>query len=334
MSANGIKPGDSKDKRDAVCRQCERNDHLLRQEFGFNGPTLHSLLTSEDFEEAEKIISTVSPDTLYSLERDGVPLGRLPLYQLIIRKKRITLDLNSDDWRDYLIELRSTIYAWLAARKLLDIHKPDRVIFYNGLYSVNRAVCLLAESRKIPAMFLHAGANLSNRLQTLMLGRDNTFSYYPKLVAQWPRFADTPCTPGLLSKVTDHYLQLIEGRSVFVYSKGKSSQTFDLRRHFGISLRQKVMVATLSSYDEEIAAEVAGARTYERPPLFKTQVEWISALMEFLKNRPDVFLIVRVHPREFPNRRDGRKSEHAKLLEEVLLQLPRNAAVNWPADQI
>jgi hypothetical protein len=334
MSAAGVKPGQSIELRQAVCKSCSRNDRLLRQGFGFSGPTLLNLLSAEDYGTTDEILAAVTVESIHELERDGVPLGRIALYQLVIRKKRISLDLDSSDWEEYLTELRSTVLSWLAARNLLDVHKPDRVIVYNGLYSVNRAACLLAEARGIPAMFLHAGVNLANRLQTLMLGRGDTFSYYPRLVAMWPRFADVPCTPDLLSEVTDHYLQLIEGRSVFVYSKGKSDLTFDLRGHFGVASRQKIMVATLGSYDEEVAAEMVGARVYRKVPLFKTQVEWIEGLVEFLSTHPDIFLIVRVHPREFPNRRDGRKSEHATLLEEVLLKLPKNAAVNWPADQI
>lgn len=334
MSAAGIKPEQPAEFRRAVCAGCARNDHLLRAGFGLEGPTLRGLLTEEDFEKTEAMLSTVTVDSLRQLEYDGLPLGRIALYQLVIRKKRIRLDLEASDWNEFLIELRGTIYAWLAARRLLDVHKPDRIIVYNGLYSVNRAASLLAEARGIPAMFLHAGANLSNRLQTLLLGRGDTFSYYPRLVAQWPKFADVPCTPDLLSRVTDHYLQLIEGRSVFVYSESKSNRVFDLRGHFAISPAQKIMVATLGSYDEEVAAEMIGARVYKKVPLFKTQVEWIAALKVFLRAHPEVFLILRVHPREFPNRRDGRKSDHARLLEDVLLLLPGNAAVNWPADQI
>ena len=334
MSASGVLPHQSADDRHSICATCERYAGLLRTGFGLQGPALHSQMTQEDFAEADKIISGMSPDLIPTLRRDNVPLGRIALYQLVIRNKLINLQLDASDWNEYLTELRNTIYAWLAARRLLDTHAPDRVVVYNGLYSVNRVACLLAEDRGIPALFLHAGVNLSNRLQTLMLGQGDTFSYYPKLLAHWPEFSELPCTPGLLSSVTDHYLQLIEARSVFVYSKSKSGEALDLRSRFGIADSQKIAIATLGSYDEEVAAEMVGARVFEKVPLFKTQVEWIAALVEFLKIRPDIFLIVRVHPREFPNRRDGRKSEHAKLLEDALSRLPANAAVNWPADQI
>ena len=334
MSASKVRPGQPDDVRHAVCGTCQRYDRLLREGFGFRGPVLSSVLTPEDFAAAEQVIAEAKPELIQALHRDGIPLGRIALYQLAIRSEQINLNLADDEWDEYLIELRNTVYAWLAARRLIDEHKPDRVIVYNGLYSVNRAACLLAEARGIPALFLHAGANLSNRLQRLMLGRGDTFSYYSRLVEGWPRFSEIPCDSHLLSQVTDHYLQLIEARSIFVYSKVRSDGSFSLRQRFGISASQKVAVATLGSYDEEVAAEMVGARTIRKEPLFKTQVEWIEALVEFMHRHPNIFLIIRVHPREFPNRRDSKKSEHARLLEQALLQLPANVKVNWPTDQI
>jgi hypothetical protein len=44
--------------------------------------------------------------------------------------------------------------------------------------------------------------------------------------------------------------------------------------------------------------------------------------------------VIRVHPREFPNRREGRKSQHACHLESALQGLPSNAVVNWPGENI
>jgi hypothetical protein len=132
---------------------------------------------------------------------------------------------------------------------------------------------------------------------------------------------------------TDHFVELLRGRSVFAYSAGKS-ESFDLRRRFGIGAGRKVLVATMSSYDEEFAAEAAGARVYAGRQLFVTQADWILRLLALVAERPDLYLIIRVHPREFPNRREAVKSEHATLLEGMLSRLPANAAVNWPADGI
>jgi hypothetical protein len=56
--------------------------------------------------------------------------------------------------------------------------------------------------------------------------------------------------------------------------------------------------------------------------------------LEFVKENDDLFLIIRVHPREFPNKREGLRSEHSILLEKEFFSLPPNAKVNWPDDKM
>jgi hypothetical protein len=334
MISHGLSADASKNERHKVCAQCNQYDSMLRKEFAFQGPRLVDLVDDEEERVVDQILASMTREAIMTLEKDGIALGRIALYQLMLRRKRIDLDFTETEWQEYLVELRNTLYAWQAGLKLLDKECPDRVIVYNGLYSVNRIVCKLAEHRGIPTYFMHAGGNLSNRLQTLMLGRGDTFQFMPHVVSQWPRFAEVPCSRELLSVVTDHYLELLKGRSVFVYSRAKSAQRFDARAHFGVAPHQKLLVATMGSYDEEVAAEMVGARQHQSAPLFATQVEWIKALLSFMKKRADLFLVVRIHPREFPNRRDQAISQHARLLQQVLQDFPSNVAVNWPADGI
>ena len=89
-----------------------------------------------------------------------------------------------------------------AAKRLLDEVRPDRVILYNALYSVNRAVCRLAEMRAIPQYYLHAGDNLANRLRTLVLAKNHAFSYYRHLRERWSDWNRAPFT----SESRDHVL--------------------------------------------------------------------------------------------------------------------------------
>ncbi len=318
--------------RRRVCTQCDRCAAMLREEFGLEGGTLRDLIGEEEERVTEHIVGSMTRDTVLTLEKDGVALGRFALYQLMLRRKRIDLEFTESEWDEYLVELRNVLYAWQAGVKILDRECPDRVMVYNGLYSVNRTVCKLAEQRGIQTYFMHAGGNLSNRLQTMLIGKGDTFRFMPHVVSQWPRFAEVPCSGKLLSLVTDHYLELLRGKSVFVYSKAKSAEYFNARAHFGVKPEQKLLVATMGSYDEEIAAEMVGARQHRSVPLFSTQVDWIRAVLEFVARRPDLFLVVRVHPREFPNRRDQTLSQHAQLLRAALQDLPPNVAVNWPSD--
>jgi hypothetical protein len=119
-----------------------------------------------------------------------------------------------------------------------------------------------------------------------------------------------------------------------MYSPARSEESIDLHRRFGIAPEQRVLVATMSSYDELFAAQITKLFPDDFPLLFPTQIDWIQALVNFVKRRPDLFLIIRIHPREFPNKRESVKSEHAHALETALADLPKNVNVNWPSDQI
>ena len=88
MSASKVRPGQPDDVRHAVCGTCQRYDRLLREGFGFRGPVLSSVLTPEDFAAAEQVIAEAKPELIQALHRDGIPLGRIALYQLAIRSKR------------------------------------------------------------------------------------------------------------------------------------------------------------------------------------------------------------------------------------------------------
>jgi len=57
-------------------------------------------------------------------------------------------------------------------------------------------------------------------------------------------------------------------------------------------------------------------------------------LVDYVKTRRDLFLVLRVHPREFPNKREGVQSHHAQQLKQAFSDLPANVVVNWPDQAI
>lgn len=334
MMAAGVPFEASGEERRAVCDACQARARLLREQFAFGGQDLGSWLRPGDEDAVSAVVDAASRSDPAASVVDGVPVGRFALYQLLIRRKRMDLVFSDNEWAEFKVQLASTTRAALALARVFAAERPDRVLLYNGLYSVNLACRYLADRVGVPTYFLHAGGNLARRRQTLMVGRDHTFRFYPALVKRWPRYRDRPIPPELASAIGDHFVELFTGRSGFVYSSAKSPRPMNLRERFGIPERARILVATLSSYDEQFAAESVGARVQERAPVFPTQADWIRATADFVGSRRDLFLLVRVHPREFPNRRDAVRSQHADLLRNVLSSLPQNMRVNWPDDGI
>ncbi len=333
MSAAGVAIDASSADKDQVCKKCTAHRDIIRSGFSFSGPDVIDVITDEDRVAVAQVLSTLTRHNYIDLELDQIPVGRYALYEFLINHKKDSVVLTEAEWQRFQPELTNALYAFYACRRLLDDEKPDRVMVYNSFYSVNHVCCELAAQRGIPHYFIHAGNNLANRMQTLFVTRGYTIASWNRN-PHWNTYREIPCSQALLSTVTEHVLALFSGLDVFAYSAPLANKGHDLKSKFGVRPGQKVLMATMSSSDERVAAEAIGVQFPDNECQFPTQVEWVSALIDFARGRPDLCLILRVHPRNFPNRREKVKSAQAEVLEKVLQDLPDNVRVNWPADHI
>jgi hypothetical protein len=334
MSAYGLGHGSPAPAKNKICDACEKSADLITRRFGFRRRRIVDCLSADDRAAIASIVANVTPDNFLDIRVHGIEVGRLALYELLLGRKKQNLRLSESEWVEYTVQLKNALSSLFAARTLLDEERPDRVVAYNTLYSVNNVACQLSESRGIPTYFLHAGGNLSRKYETMLIGRRDGVRFYDDLLSFWHRICDQPCGRDLLAPVTDHFLELLLGRSVFVYSAPRSVGEEELRARWRIAPGKRVLVATMSSPDERFAAETIGAMRSSANHIFASQVEWIRHLCAWVGERPDLFLVIRVHPREFPNKRESVTSDHARALSDVLANVPPNVVVNWPSDNV
>jgi hypothetical protein len=316
------------------CAECKHNHARLRSSFDFPGYDLDSVLDDRDRMHVAAIVDEAKPEAIDELVVDGIAVGRAALYEFVIEHKKLHLALTAEEWSAFRPRLVATLRSMIAAGKILDVERPDRVLLYNSLYSANAVWRAQADARGIAVYFEHAGLSLVDRLQRLVVGRDSTLVWWARIVQAWPRYRDVPCCAEELREVTEHFLRLFLGTSVFAYSAPKSKTAEDVRGRFAVRPEQQLLVASMSSYDEYVAAAAVGGVPAESELLFPTQIEWVRELIGWMREHPERFLLIRVHPREFPNKREGLKSEHAHALERELTELPSNVAVNWPTDKL
>jgi len=334
MSAAGLSYYSTEKEKLNICQKCENNKSIIRKEFGLKGSDIADELSIKDNQIIATILNEATPTNYLNLEFSGICVGRLALYEFLLNHKKNTLEISLDEWPAYKSALENTISSALVSLKIIEREKPDRLITYNSFYSVNHACCIAADKFSVMHYMLHAGSNMSNRMETLTLTKEYSYNYITRSPI-WEHYRELPCTSDQFSIVTAHLLSLFEAKSVFVYSTPISKKKSDLKQKFGVALEQRVLVATMSSHDERFAAVTIGVMPKESPHLvFATQIDWILALIEFVTQRPDLFLIIRVHPREFPNKRESVTSKYAATLQNALVNLPANVRVNWPWDEV
>jgi hypothetical protein len=332
MGAHGLREDSDPAAKAKICVGCRRNRDLLRRDFAFAGYDFDSVLEATDERRIAALLEQARPDDITHFVVDGIRVGQAALYEYLIAHKRAQGGFTTAEWLTFRPRLENVVRSLLAAQKIIDRERPTRIAIYNTLYSVNAMWRALGDQRGIPVYVLHAGPNFAHRLRTMMIARDSTTLAMYRLVAASRRQASWPTNGDELAAVTDHFVEVLRGRNVFAYSAAKSHG--DWRRELGIRPDQKLLVATMSSYDEYVAAHAVGEQPGEEALLFPTQIEWIRALVAWIRDKPERFLLIRVHPREFPNKREALKSQHARQLEEALVDLPPNVRVNWPDDKL
>lgn len=335
MSIHRLSGDSDPSKRERVCKQCRKSRDLIVSELGVRTVTIDSLVDSASLIEIEAAVAAVNPSNVESYQMGGFPLGRYALHETIIHYKLTAIEeITPSVLADVRLKLTHVLMTLRAGEQLLRQFKPDRIVTYNTHISTNYALMQLAESRNVPVFGLHAGGNMSDRLGSLYVFRRDMVVLYKDWMRRFEEdWGNLPANITGVKNATQHFLALASGKTAWAYSEPKSKRHLDVREFFGINPQQKVLLATLSSYDELYSSQMMGVM--DTPPLlFPTQVEWVRSIIDYVKARPELYLIIRVHPRELPNLRDSVHSRHAGLLATELTDLPGNVRVNWPADNI
>jgi hypothetical protein len=317
-----------------INRSNSANERILRKEFNLKRYELRTSITKNDRKKIDILMSGLTNNNFEKLIVNKINIGKIALYELMLNRKKMTLNFNDREWGECLIEIKNTLISIFACRSILKREKPDAILMYSSLYSVNHAWRKFAKQKNIPVYFLHHGGNLSDTDNTLIVAKNDSYYFFDRLIKIWEKIKNNPVNQEMLSYITDHFLELLKAKHDLVYSSPKGNNQINIKKIFNINSKQKILTATMSSHDELFAAEYVGVKNKTKNLIFKTQIDWINHLINYVKERKDLSLIIRVHPREFPNKRESLKSEHAITLEKTFKNLPSNVKINWPTDNI
>lgn len=335
MAAKGVSHGDDIKKKLAICSSCTNRKSLLKKAFKFKDRSIGSLIDSDTSNIIKELVASVRPDNWFDFEIYGAPIGRMAFYDFALTYKMIDTVIPDSLWPAYINDLQNALKTYFAMEKLFSDVSADVLVTYNGMYATNNVAAYVARKRGCLTWALHAGHHLIDRFSTMYVYETSTLPVFSYQNEEWQSDRELCVTSEAAVSVTDHILELFRASNRFVYSSplGKVD-TEEIHRKFGILPEKKVLLATMSSADEIFAAKFAGVLRNGEVPLFESNFEWIKFLIEEIALREDLHLIIRVHPREFPNKRESQTSQNAEKLKSLLMDLPSNVSVNWPEDQI
>lgn len=335
MDSHGMTHRSSEAQRQSVCRMCRRRQDALVSGLKVRRVSMDSFVSEATRGECKQIAQGLAQQDIATMDVGGFKLGRISLHETAIHFKLTSLDeLNEDSLADFRMRLYNVLLSMHVARAMIASLEPQRIVAYNTHVSIVYIMMLVAERGGVPTFGIHAGGNMSNRFGSLYIFRRDMVRLYKGWIDAFEqKWRLLPATRQGIEGGARHFSALTSGKTVWVYSAPKKAEYFDVRAHYGIRPDQRVLLAMLSSYDEMFSSQIMGVMP-EYKLLFESQVEWLNFLLKHLAGRPDLFLIIRVHPRELPNQRDSVHSNHAKRIAAALEDLPANVKINWPQENI
>ena len=337
MSASSVDEFASQKTRDAVCGACRKRRDFVDREFDFTSAILESFIDGDMAAQIDAIVDVATPQSWTNLEVDGVPLGRFAAYEMWLNNKLVSTTLPDELWPVYLGQLRNTVTAFLAGLAFLDDNKPEAVYVYNDHYSVNHGFVAAAQKRGIPAYSIHAGWHMVRRAESMSMMKSDYSMADIFRSTGWKRYRDLPLSSADIALVAEHFDGLWEGSSAFAYSSAlEGTSATSLRERLGIDPSKKVLLAAMSSEDELLGLQLIGIdpKSDSQESLFANQFEWVAHLMKFAAAHPETHIVLRLHPRMFPNKRELKMSPVVEGIMKLRESAPSNVTFNVPADNV
>ncbi|QIP01743.1 hypothetical protein [Bradyrhizobium symbiodeficiens] len=334
MSAFGIELGDSQARKDEVCRVCHRNATVLAESNGADHLELRDFVSEADEVTATRLVDALTPERYLEFNYMGVDVGRLASYELFLKYKKMSPKLTPEQWDYCKLYIKYGLISLLGFSRIFRSKRPDVVVLYSPQYGINGVCAALADNEGSAAFFVEGSSSNSERYSALRIWRWSVHGLVNPALQYWPQ-AQTLDTLEI-KRLRGHFRELVNAKSFAVYSSPAAGTAVSVRKQLEIPDNARVLLMTLSSFDEAYAAYIIG-RFPERKVtsvVFRDQFEWVKTTIDHLSGRDDVCTLVRVHPRDFPNKREATQSEQAQVWTDLFVNSPANVRINWPDDRL
>lgn len=321
--------------KEALCRECRANAAILRPSYAGKDHVLSAYLKPGDVSEADALVAGLKEGSAQEFTYRGIEVGRIAAYEILLKFKKSTFTFDAEESAYHLVYIRNALLSLMAFERLYAEIEPDILVAYSPQYGVCGVAARYCELKGTRVYFLEGSSNIEERYKAIRVWDWEAFGLTNPALRYWDRLEAYDLGREDIERVEKHTERLLQAKSFSVYSVAASNR-FDLRAHFGVPAGAKVALAAMSSYDEAYAAFVIGRFPREKyhSRVFRDQLEWIKRTTAFFADHPELFLVIRIHPRTFPTQRNAVMASEQVELTRILAELPANVKANYPSDKI
>jgi hypothetical protein len=268
------------------CNDCHGYVSRYLELLGFPVTTLSDLVSADERRAVEERVTALPDGALETHEEDGYAFGRLVRTSVLWFLLRGTRE-DSERWRAaYRSFLVSAGLIRLAAERLLERSRPDRIFCLNGLFFAERVLREVAARRGIPVTTYERGF----MPDSWVFYHDGIACDYP-IADDFRRIADRPLDETQAARVESYLAERTRGG----VDAGQYWPRMEARRQavldeLGLDPARPIVSAfTNITWDSAVL---------DHDVAFDSMFDWLERTVRFFAERDDGQLVIRTHPAE------------------------------------
>jgi len=304
-----------------ICRTCFSPAAEMFRSFGANVLQYRDYVTQEEIDHAWHLARTLTPDAICAYEVDGVPIGEHTRAGAIRFFARTSLDREphgEDVLRRYFA---AALITYAALDRLLSQNSYVNATFNHGIYIPQGIVSSVARRRGVRT----AAWAVAYRKRSFIFSHHDTYHHalMDEPVSNWENIE---WDAEIESELLDYLKSRWTGAEDWItFSKAPETALDAISRETGIDFsKPSIGLLTNVMWD---------AQLHYPQNAFRDMWDWLVTTIKYFEARPDLQLIIRVHPAELRGHIQSRQPIAEEIRRE-LGALPPNIYVIPPESKV
>lgn len=307
--------------RRALCAACHRSANRLYSELGAAVEHLGAHVTDRERAEAAEIARTVSLDDLQSFRLNGLAVGEHALAGAIRFFARAGIEREAAGQQVLRRYVEAAVLSARAMIRLFDTHPFRAVSAHHGIYVPQGIIGEVARSRRIPVV----NWAIAYRKNSVIFSHGDTYHHtlMTEPVANWE---DMEWGPDQESELLDYLKSRWNGaRDWISFNRAPMEDLSQIRDEIGIDF-SKTTIGLLTNV-------MWDAQLHYPQNVFRDMLEWITTTIRHFQQRPDLQLLIRVHPAEVTGQIKSQQPVVAEIAR-AFPDLPKNVFIIPPQSKV
>lgn len=300
---------------DSLCNKCRTEMKWFLDQWGFQSFEYASLVSTEEIASIQKNVQNLKLHELPTFRfADICPWS---VASASIQRYFLSGDIPLDASNEAVLKrfVFSTIVAYRGAEEAVKKLKPEFAFLLNGLFFPERALRMVLDREKIPYTTYERG----RRRDTLIFSKGEAVIDH-NLETAWKGLAATPLATEEESRL-DQYLEVRETGKDFIdnFWPEVVKEEKALVDALALDLTKPVFsLFTNLTWDTAV---------FGKNKAFASMKDWIAHAIQVFCTRPDLQLVIRVHPAEVRIEKQATRERIADFIRETFPNLPSNVKI-------